>query len=140
MIVLHVQAASTRTPDEFQSLVCSDSFDFRFHCGYSKVANFKDKDEMIKAIWLHYVHFNPHAELQQLRKGFLETLQMELLTCIHPNSVRSLLVASECFDVTPEYLLERLVIDYSDNGSNNRTKEEAIVCWWSEYVTDCNGT
>ena len=42
------------------------------------------------------------------------------------------------FDVTPKYLCDSFAVQYSDNGSNNRTKEEAIVFYWYEYVSECD--
>ena len=64
-----------------------------------------DKSSFINAIWLHYTFFQPHAELQQLQKGFRDTLQMELLICLHSDDVRSHLLPSWMFDVTPAFLL-----------------------------------
>ncbi len=60
--------------------ISKNIFDFRFGCGYTKPTNkieLKDVDEMIHSVWLHHVLCLPHAELEQLRKGFLETLQIE---------------------------------------------------------------
>lgn len=39
--------------------------------------------------------------------------------------------------LTADYLCDAFVIQYSDNGSNNRTKEEAIIFMWYDYITDC---
>ena len=43
------------------------------------------------------------------------------------------------FDITLEYLQDAFIIQYSLNGSNNRTKEEAIVMHWFEYIYNCKG-
>lgn len=110
---------------------------FRFHCGYSKPCiSLDDKDEFIHSIWLHFVHFNPHAELEQLRKGLHQTLQVELLALTYSNELWAVLAASPIFEVTPKLLLDSLVVHYSENGSNSRTKEEALIYMWSEYVTE----
>lgn len=45
---------------------------------------------------------------------------------------------STVFDITTEYLCDSFVVYYSDNGSNNRTKEEATVFHWYEYVPECD--
>ena len=82
---------------------------------------------------------NPHAELEQLRNGFRETLQLQLLICLRENEFRALLAFSTVFDVTVSYLQDSFAIQYSDNGSNNSTKEEAIIFHWLEYVSNCNG-
>ncbi len=49
---------------------------------------------MLHCIWLHYVFFAVHAELDQLIKGIRETLQMELPICTYPEEVYLLLVPS----------------------------------------------
>ena len=116
--------------------------DFRFQSGYTKPAHnieLKDKDNFVRSIWLHHVLFQPYAELDQLRKGFQETLQLHLLACIHSEELRALLAYSTMFNVSVEYLQDMFVIQYSDNGSNNRTKEEAVVLFWFEYITNCKG-
>ena len=127
---------------ELVRLVDDDRFDFRFRCGYNKPTrnmSIDDKDTFVKAIWLHYTFFEPHAELQQLRKGFRDTLQMELLICLHPDDVRCLLLPSPMFNVTPSFILEAFVTHYSENGTNLRTLEEAVMLNWAEYITDCAG-
>ena len=78
-------------------------------------------------IWLHYVLFQPHAALEQFKRGLLETLQFNHLVKSYPKEVWGILAASTIFNVTPQYLCEAFVVQYSANGSNNRTKEEAIV-------------
>ena len=110
------------TTEDLHSLLNDSAFDFRFTCGYS-----------------NYVLFSPHAELEQLRTGFLETLQVERLLCLHDDKMRALLAYSPLFDVTVEYLLDAFVIRYSLDKSNNRTKEEAISIHWFEYISNCKG-
>lgn len=111
----------------------------RYDCGFGKpVASLElsDKEPLIKTIWLHYVYFLPHSELEQLRKGLRETLQLEILFCIHSNEMYNFLVASSNFDITPNYFLDSFAIKYSSPGSNKRTAEEAIFLHWNDYVTD----
>ena len=31
------------------------------------------------------------------------------------------------------------MVDYSDNGSNKCSKEEAIIMYWYEYIEQCHG-
>ena len=128
---------------ELRNMLEEKIFDFRFDCGYTNPTRSITVDDIhtfVNCIWLHYTFFKPHAELQQLRKGFRETLQMELLICLHPDEVKSLLYASSSFDVTPGFLLDSFVTHYSDNGTNRRTLEESVILNWSEYVTECSGT
>ena len=126
-----------------QVLLSDDVWDIRFTCGYTKpthLIEIKDKDDFVRSIWLHFVLFHPFAELEQLRKGFQETLQMQLLVCTHGKEIRALLAPSRLFDVSAQYLQDAFAVNYSPNGSNNRTKEESVMVMWLEYISNCNGT
>ncbi len=130
------------TKEDLHSLLNDKAFEFRFDCGYTKPTHkieLKDTGEIAHSVWLHHIFFGPHAELEQLRKGFLETLRIEQLVCLHEDGMRALLAFSSFFDVTVPYLQEAFVILYSPNGSNNRTKEEAILLHWFEYISNCYG-
>ena len=98
-----------------------------------------EKEIISRTIWFHYVFFHPHCELEQLCKGFRETLQVELLDCLHSEKIHGLLATSTSYEITPEFFLEEFAIHYSDAGCNNHTKEEAVILHWSEFVTDCKG-
>ena len=74
--------------------------------------------------------------VRQLWKGPQETLQLELLVCLHPSSW-SLLVASSDFEVSTEFFLDSFAICYSEQGCNKCTAEEAVILHWNDYVTDC---
>lgn len=40
---------------------------FHYQCGYNKAINLDDKHKMVHSIWLHFVLFQPYAELEQLQ-------------------------------------------------------------------------
>lgn len=101
------------------------------------MATINDKENIVRTVWLHFVLFQPHAELAQLRKGLCNTLQFELLIIQYPQEMRAVLAASDIFDVTAKILRDSFVVEFSPNGSNKRTKEEAIVYYWFEYISDC---
>lgn len=85
------------TTEELWSLFNDKAFDFRLACGYTKPTHhieLKDKDDFVHSIWLHHVLFHPYAEMEQLRKGFKETLQVQLLLCVHGEAIRACLAAS----------------------------------------------
>ena len=129
-----------KSDEEVQSIV-EKQLSCRFECGYSKPTQrigLSNKQEVIKALWLHHVFFNPHAELDQLKKGFGETLEMERLVCLYPHNVVEFLEHSKSFDVTAEFLLESFVVEYSLQGSNSRTPEETIILSSNEYVDECS--
>lgn len=132
--------SSADTTEKLHSLLNGDGFNFRFHCGYNKPTvriSLKDKEDMIRSIWIHHVLFHPHTELDQLRKGINQTLNFELLAVIHPQEAWVLFAASTVFIATPQHLCDSFVVNYFDNGSNRRTKEEAIIMFWYEYITEC---
>ena len=57
---MFVQIQRTITKEEFLGEIQKEEFDFRFNCGYSKptaTMDISDKDEFVKAIWLHHVFF-----------------------------------------------------------------------------------
>ena len=127
------------TKQEFVSEIQKE-FDFRFNCGYTKPTNsldISDKEEFIQAIWLHHVFFLPHAELEQLRKGFRETLQVEIIACVHGELLHGALASTRAFEPTSRHLIDQIIVSYSHEGSNNRTQEESIMLNWSEYVGEC---
>lgn len=127
------------TTDKLQSLLGEEIFNYRFSCGYHKPTiqiTLGDRDDFIRSVWMHHVMFQPHAELEQLRKGINETLQFQQLLNLHPKEMWILFAATPAFSVTPQYLCDSFVITYSDNGSNRRTKEEAIVMYWNEYIIE----
>ena len=118
-----------------------DEYGFRYQCGYAKPATLmtlEDKDCIVRAVWLHYVLYHPHAELEQLRRGLYSTLQFKHLIQSHPKELWGLLATSTVFNVTPKFLCNEFAIQYSPNGSNSRTKEEALVLLFFEYITDCD--
>jgi len=86
-----------------------------------------DKEEFAHSIWLRHVLFSPYAELEQLRKGFQETLQIQLLVCVHGEEVRATFGLFHLVQRNVGYLQNAFAIQYSDNGSNKQTQEEAIV-------------
>ena len=118
----------------------TDEYGFRYQCGYAKPATLmtlEDKDCIVRAVWLHYVLYHPHAELEQLRRGLYSTLQFKHLIQSHPKELWGLLATSTVFNVTSKFLCNEFAIQYSPNGSNSRTKEEALVLLFFEYITDC---
>ena len=130
------------TTEDLHQLLQDNEFDFRFRCGYSKPIaslNISDKDEFLRAIWLHHVLFQPYAELQQLQQGLKDTLDFELLLKVYPQEMWSLFVESSAYDVTADKLLDSFNIEYSETGSNNRALEESVVYMWSQFVTECDG-
>ena len=85
---------------------------------------------MVRSIWLHFVLYHPHAELEQLREGLCNTLQAEHLMRTYSKEMWALLASSGAYNVSPKVLCDSFVTQFSDNGSNNRKYEEAVVYMW----------
>jgi hypothetical protein len=98
-----LQIQGTTTKQEFLGEIQKDEFDFRFNCGYTKPTtslDISDKEEFIQAIWLHHVFFLPHAELEQLHKGFRDTLQVVILPCVDGELLHAVLASTRAFEPT----------------------------------------
>ena len=128
------------TIEEFKDLLKHKEFDFHFQCGYQKLTpsvTLEDKEMLIRCVWLHFVLYSLLAELKQLQKGLLETLQFKHLVDNYTKEVWGLLAASNMYEITSKFLCDSFVVQYSFNGSNNRIQEESIVFSWYEYISDC---
>ena len=62
---------------------------------------------------------------------------MERLVCLYPDEIRALLVTSSLYDVKASFFHDHFVVQYSEQGSNGRTAEEAVMLNWAEYINDC---
>ena len=58
---------------------------------------------------------------------------------MHPQGMRSFLVALANFDTTADYLLDSFFILYSRQGENKYFAKEAVIMYWNDYVMECNG-
>ena len=143
MYLLPFQLQASSTQDQLRSVFDKHDFDFLFTCGYAKpisLVKLADVRQLVKTVWLHYVKFNPRVELEELRRGICETLQLDSLISAHAERVWKLLVSSKMYNVTSSYLQDIFVIHYSLEGSNNRIDEEAVVFSWFDYISECEGT
>ena len=128
------------TSDELKALISHPEYQFIYDCGYLKPSNshtIEDREDLIRCIWLYYVLFQPHAALEQLCAGFCETLQMERIVCIHSEELFGILIGSGAFDPTENDLIDDVVINYPEAGSNDRKKEENVILFWSDFITTC---
>lgn len=120
----------------------NNELEIRFEAGFTKPTtslSLEDKQDLIRAIWLQFVYFIPHAELEQLKKGFQETLKMGDLVREYPESVFHFLVPNSDYEVSADFFLNEFSIDFSVKGSNRRGDEEAVMVNWTDYILHCNG-
>ena len=75
--IIHYQLLECTDDQQFQAMVGSSEFDFRFDCGYFKASShvkLVDRPELVRAIALHYLVLRNHSEIEQIRNGLMETL------------------------------------------------------------------
>lgn len=96
---------------------------------------------VFKKNWLHkqkrhylatLCFFLPHTDVEQLRKGFLDTLLMKIPVCGHPEDMHSMLVPSGSFDVTAQFFLEEVVIISRIQQTYGR--RGSYILHWSDYI------
>ena len=124
-----------KTSEELQQLVASNEItQLLVKCGLntSNYTSFRKKAELLNAIWLYFVFFEAQVELQQFRKGFRETLQMEVLLSQYPLEIRALLVPSN-YKITARNLLDLFTVNFSDTETN-RCLEDQIIAYWRRYI------
>ena len=78
--------------------------------------------------------FEAHAELQQFKKGFRETLEMDVLVGNNPVEIRSLLVPSD-FRMTAKALLDLFTVNYSSDELK-RCLEDQVIAYWRRYIVN----
>ena len=134
------QLQEVNSDDGFCQLVCSSEYEFLLECGITKPVtkmNLADKDKVVSAVCLHYAVLGSLAELEQVKRG-LQTVRFTLLMECHPYQFKQLFLYSKK-PVTADFMQDLFKVEYSDPGSNNRVKEEAIVMNWVSYLQDLEG-
>ena len=110
-------------------------------CGITKpmmLMNLDDRRMTISAVCLHYAVLGSLAELEQLKRG-LQTAQLATLMDNHAHLFKELFLHSHK-PITADFIQDMFVADYSNRGSNNRVKEEAIMINWVSYLQELEGT
>ena len=106
---LLIKLADSSDEDEFQTLLGSDSYDFRYDCGVTKSAskcNLSEKEKIVNALCLHYTILTSLAELEQLRRG-LSIQKFDSLMKSHPQLIRQAFLPPES-SITSVYLQDLL--------------------------------
>ena len=136
----HMQLANVSTTNEFQALLSSEEYEFRYDCGVSKPAvniTLAEKERVIEAICLHYTVLVSMAELEQLRCGFA-IQKFDALMESSPHVIRKCFQPPECH-ITSSYIQYLFKPEFSPRGSNKRETEEALVMAWIHYLQNLEG-
>ena len=97
-----------------------------------------DIQTFVRAIWLHFTAYRCYGEVQQLRSGLWNTLNFGHLVTANPQAIRSLFVSRQQ-NLTAIDMQELFDVQYSPQGSNKRSHEEAVIINWFNLLQDCEG-
>ena len=140
LCLLVTQLADTKDEQEFQSLMASEEYDFRYTCGVSKPTArilFPEKQQVVSAMCLHYSILVSLAELEQLRRG-LAIQKFNSLMESYPQLIRKAFQPPQQ-EITSEFIEDLFDAVLSPKGSNKRVVEEAIMMMWIHYLQDLQG-
>ena len=115
---------------ELKGVLSSEDFSFRFECGYNKPDShitMETRQEFINAVSLHYALYHVRAEVNQLKRGMLDTLHFGHLVKEHPIEMWSLLAVNKVDRLTAQQVEDLFVVEFSPQGSNDRVEEEAAI-------------
>lgn len=139
-ILIPTQLSRVDNAKEFQALLGSEDYEFRYACGVTKPCiriPYSDKEKIIEAIGLHYSVLASLAELEQLRRG-LTIQKFGSLMQSHPSTLHKAFRPPE-IQITSDIIQDLFVPSFSPSGSNKRNTEEAIVMTWIRYLQHLEG-
>ena len=110
-------------------------YEFILECGVTKptaMMHLSDKATVISAVCLHYSVLGSLAELEQLRRG-LQTTRFFALMQNNVSLMKPLFIYQNKI-ITSDFIQDFFEVVYSEKGSNNRMKEEALMINWITYL------
>ena len=117
----------------------SSEYDFLAECGlFTSFTPLAEKADLVRAASIHYVLLSTLAELEQLRKGIIQTLDFKNLISSHPSLIKDLFIHKE-EGVTAKYIQDLYSVKYSPSGSSTRIIQEAIIMNWISFLHDVEG-
>lgn len=124
-----------KSDSELSNIIEDGCFD---ECGYMKIPTMATYKQFARTIILHYVVYNYYAELSQLREGLLHTLEFFKVIEAHPTVIRSLLIPGKNM-LTAAIIQDLFKIEFSEEGSNNRKREETVIMFLFDFLQLCEG-
>lgn len=115
----------------------SSESDYLFDCGVvvrADTALLTDREAIVSAVCHHYLLSGIIAELEQLKRG-LNTLHLLTLMEEFPQKFMSIFNPSDA-PLSSEQLEDMLKVNYTEEGSNQRTTEERIVLHFFNFLRD----
>lgn len=97
------------------------------------------RDCMARQLLKSHVYLRIHAEIAQFRKG-LNTLEFYTIMKSNSEEVRGLFLHMLSNSmVTMQKIKEIIHINYSEDGSNDKRKEEDTMYAFELFLQDCSG-
>ena len=120
-----------------QELLLENDAQYIKDCGFIKPVvkmTLEDLKEIKETVCTEYLIMKSINEIQQFQEG-LDVLGMGKLLKAHPTPCRALFTHNP--KVVTGYDLDKLFLPIlSNEGSNIREKEEAVVMNWKDYIYD----
>ncbi|XP_038062626.1 uncharacterized protein LOC119733122 [Patiria miniata] len=103
---------------------------------WRKVLNLANKKELIGAACKHYLIFDQHAQLNTLLRG-MDFYGMKQYAQSYPDCIRSIFGSVADRKLDADQVFDLFDIKYSEEGSNNREKEEATTMHFLDFLEKC---
>ena len=120
-----------------QELLLENDAQYIRDCGFIKPVvkvTLENLEEIKESVCTEYLIMKSINEIQQSQEG-LDVLGMGKLLKAHPSQCRELFTHNP--KVVTSYDFDKLFLPkLSEEGSNMREKEEAIVMNWKDYIYD----
>ena len=98
-----------------------------------------NRDSLLNAIVLHFTIYSQKAELDDIKRGMDDVLEVGPLARSHPTLFKPLFVSSGLQKLQADTFLSLFHVDYSLRGSNRRDKEEQIMINFNHYIQELEG-
>lgn len=105
----------------------------------SSSVSLTDKENLLKAISMHFIVYSQKAELDDIKAGLGYVLGFGGLARQYPKLFKPLFVASGQVKLHARSFLQLCDIKYSPRGCNKREKEEEIMMNFNYYIQELEG-
>lgn len=93
-----------------------------------------EKDQVVRALCLHYSILVSLAELEQLKRG-LSLQRFSTLMESHPHLLRKAFLPPKVV-ISSDFIQDMYTVLFSPVGSNNRSEEQSVVMLWYQYLQE----
>ncbi|XP_033097508.1 uncharacterized protein LOC117101614 [Anneissia japonica] len=105
--------------------------------GWRKELTQLNRPSFVSAACQHYVLFHQQAAITSLVKG-MQFYGMGDYSKSYPDCIRSIIGSPMLEHFNADNVFDLFTIEYSEQGTNNREKEEATTMFFIEFLEKCN--